>query len=357
MPVYQRMRMRNAAALCAVALLASLVCVGKAAHAAPPGTLREVVFSEYSPLSGNAELARRILSPLAAARVSEMLAESGKQMRDQPIDLSGEKFAVYVPQRVPGAGYALLVFVPPWNDARLPDGWAPVLDQEGVVFVAAARSGNDQNVLGRRMPLALLAEQNAASRYRIDPQRVFVAGFSGGSRVALRLALAYPDIFHGAILNAGSDQIGSARIPLPPRELFLQFQQSTHLVYVTGDGDMFHLAADLASIRSMEAWCVIGVEDQTAPFADHEVIGSAALSRALEALFHPVSPEAAKLDGCRAAIDAELTARLAQVRTLIAGGERNSARQLLQDTDARYGGLAAPGSTELAKALGGAGDP
>lgn len=146
-----------------------------------------------------------------------LLAQSGKRLGDQPVNLADEKFAVYVPAQKPTGGYALLVFVPPWNDARLPDGWGPVLDQYGVIFVTAARSGNDANVFGRREPLALLAEQNVARRYAVNQARVLIAGFSGGSRVAMRLALAYPDLFHGAILNAGSDPVGSRTIP-PARQ-------------------------------------------------------------------------------------------------------------------------------------------
>jgi poly(3-hydroxybutyrate) depolymerase len=52
--------------------------------------------------------------------------------------------------------------------------------------------------------LALIAAQNAMAQYSVDPQQVYIGGFSGGSRVALRLALGYPDVFHGALLNAGS---------------------------------------------------------------------------------------------------------------------------------------------------------
>ncbi len=348
---HRRISHARAAAVATAAAWAILGAVATPVWAA--GALSDARFTGYSIYSSNAELARRMLSPLTAAQLPRLLARSGKQLRDQPIDLSGEKFVVYVPANEPPPGYALLVFVPPWNEAKLPDGWASVLDQYGVIFVSAARSGNDQSPLGRREPLALLAEQNIAARFRLDPQRVFIAGFSGGSRVALRLALAYPDIFDGAILNAGSDPIGDATTPLPPRDLFVRFQQSTHLVYVTGDGDTFHLAADLASLRSLRAWCVFGVEDHTAPFAEHEVASAAALSRALAALFNPHAPDADQLAGCKSRIDTELADKLQHVRALVAGGKRESARQLLQDIDARFGGLAAPPSTDLSRELDG----
>ena len=205
-----------------------------------------------------------MLSPLTAAELPQLLARTGKELRAQPIDLAKEKFALYVPSQAPPRGYGLLVFVPPWTEAKLPEGWAPVLDQYGVITVSAAQSGNDASVLGRREPLALLAEQNIVRQYRVDPQRIFVAGFSGGARVAMRLALAYPDVFRGAMLNAGSDPIGDGDTPLPPRDLFLQFQAS-RLVYVTGSQDIFHLMRDAASRQSMRTWCVFDVKTPPCP--------------------------------------------------------------------------------------------
>jgi dienelactone hydrolase len=162
------------------------------------GLRREVVFTQYSPLSTNAELARRLLSPLTAARLPAILARTGKALREQPIDLADERFVVYVPAKAPPAGYALLVFVPPWPQAQPPRGWASVLDRAGIIFVSAARSGNEAEVLSRRAPLALLGAANIMASYRVDPSRVWVGGFSGGSRVAMRLALGYPDLFRGA---------------------------------------------------------------------------------------------------------------------------------------------------------------
>ena len=63
---------------------------------------------------------------------------------------------LYVPAHPPPAGYGLLVFIPPWQEARLPAGWAPILDQAGIIFVSAAGSGNAEKPLARRIPLALL---------------------------------------------------------------------------------------------------------------------------------------------------------------------------------------------------------
>ena len=211
---------------------------------APAGLQPEVAFSEYSPLSSNAELVRRLLTPLAAAEAQATLARSTQRLIEQSIDLAAERFLLYVPARAPPHGYAVLVFVPPWQEARLPPGWAAVLDRFGMIFVSAARSGNDANVLGRREPLALLAAVNVMRRYAAEAGHVYVGGFSGGARIALRLALGYPDVFRGALLNAGSDPLGEpgGGAPPPPRELLQQLQESTRVVYVTGERDTDNLA-------------------------------------------------------------------------------------------------------------------
>jgi len=337
---------------CLLALDASLVAAFALAQDAPAvGLQPDVTFSEYSPLSSDSEIVRRSLSPLAMAEARRVLARSGKTLSGQSIDLSEEKFAVYVPPQAPPRGYALLVFVPPWQNARLPQGWASVLDQYGVIFVSAARSGNDENILGRREPLALIAAQNIIHRYAVDPGRIYIGGFSGGSRVALRIALSYPDVFRGALLNAGSDPIGAGGITPPSKELFLQFQNSTRLVYVTGDEDLGHLGMAAVSMRSMQEWCVFDVDAEVTARAGHEVAGPAALSRALEALLNPIQPDPDKLAACRSVYEADVTAELQQAQTLIAGGRRDDAQNLLMEINRRFGGLAAPRAVEMQSEL------
>jgi hypothetical protein len=317
-----------------------------------PGSQSEVVFGETSLLSANTEILRRMISPLAASSAHRDLVRSGQVLSEQSIDPAKENFVVYVPVTKPAEGYGLLVFVPPWRDARLPLEWAPVLDRYGIIFVSAALSGNDANVLGRRVPLALIAYQNVVDRYRVDPLHVYVGGFSGGSRVAMRLALGYPDIFHGALLDAGADPIGDAKAPLPPRDLLRQFQDSSRLVYVSGDQDDFNVQTDKGSMRSMRDWCVSDLEGKIWPHASHDVLGGDAFGRALAALYAPAPPDPAELASCRARLDAELTADLQQVEALIASGRRDDARKRLLEIDMRFGGLAAPKSVELDAELG-----
>jgi pimeloyl-ACP methyl ester carboxylesterase len=312
------------------------------------GLQSDVVLSDYTPLASSAELLRRLLSPLNSLQVSTKLAHSAVALRAQAIDLTQERFTVYVPPQPPARGFGVLVFVPPWENAMLPRGWAAILDRHGVIFVSAANSGNAANVLDRREPLALLAVHNIMQRFRVNSERIYIGGYSGGSRVAMRLALAFPDVFRGAFLNAGSDPIGDAQTPLPPPEIFARFQETTRLVYISGQNDAANVDKDAASTRSMLEWCVFDWYAERSPWTGHEVAGPAVFSRALDMLDSHAEPKVARLKSCRLRIDRELGKQIDQTADLLAAGNVDGARRLLDKVDTHYGGLAAPRSVDLA---------
>jgi pimeloyl-ACP methyl ester carboxylesterase len=271
------------------------------------GLQNDVVFSDYSPLSGSAELVHRLLSPLNAVEVGKRLAHSAVALRDQPIDLVRERFTVYVPSHPSDRGYGLLVFVPP-----------------------------------------LLGAHNVMQRFHVDPERIYIGGFSGGSRVALRLALGFPDLFRGALLNAGSDPIGDAQTPLPRPELFSRFQEMTRIVYISGQNDAVNVDKDAASEQSLLEWCVFDWYAERSPWTGHEVAGPAVLGRALDMLDKHAEPNLGRLNDCRLRINQELDKKIDQANDLLAAGNADGARKLLNKIDARYGGLAAPRSVDLA---------
>lgn len=317
----------------------------------PHGTPYQALFTQYGPLFSNAEILRRLLSPLAEEEVRERLAPSSTALRSYPLDLAKERFLVYVPPGPPPSprGFALLVFVPPWDRADLPFGWGAQLNHYGVIFVTPAGAGNSAAVLARRVPLALSAEENIVREYAIDRERVYIGGFSGGSRVALLIALGYPDVFHGVLLNAGANPLGGS-YPLPPRDLFLRFQSSSHLVYVTGSLDAVNLSVDANSLQSMQQLCVFNVERHETPDVDHEVMSPAAFAGALDRLLNRApAPDPTRLDACRSRLETELQEKLNQAETLISKGNHEAVRPLLQEIDKQYGGLAGPRLLELAR--------
>lgn len=327
------------------AMLASICSAGISAAPPPTGLQREVVFDLPAPLVRNDELLRRLVSPLHA------LAGNPRALQALPLAPAQQHFALYVPTSpAPGTGYALLVFVPPWNDARVPLQWIPALDRTHTILVTAAHSGNDANVLGQREPLALLASYNVMQRYAVNPAHVYIGGFSGGSRVALRLALGYPDLFHGAMLDAGSDPIGSAEIPLPPAELFRRFQ-SSRIVFLTGDEDVVRQAQLARATESLADWCVFDTTDITLLHTDHALADAEGFARALDALAKPARLDNAKIDACRARMGKSLDTDFRNVRALADQGKRDQALRALEAIDAQYGGLAAPRSVSLLRQL------
>lgn len=290
-------RARPTAAFAAVGLLLTLACAGaRALHATESGLQQDVTFDAYSPLSRRAEVAWRMAT--SSQRPPE--APAAAAPADQPVDLAQERYVVYVPDEMPPKGYGVFVFVSPSPQAKLPQGWARVMNKRGLIFVSAANSGNEADVPSRRIPLALLGYENVRRRYRIDAERVYVGGFSGGARTALQIALGYPDLFRGVLLNAGSDPIGEGNARLPPGDLFRRFQESMRVAYVSGERDTFYTREDVISRRSMREHCVFNVSSDVTPRVAHEVAGAAALDHALDALEKPPNADRSELERCRA---------------------------------------------------------
>ena len=315
--------------------------------AAPAGVRKDVVFQEYSPLAADAELIDRLFRPMLAKRMREKLAASGQGADAQSIDLAREHFALYVPANMPASGkFGLLVWISPFDPAGIPKAWLPVLDKHAMIIVTAAGSGNAANVYSRRIPLAMLGYANVVKAYPVDPARTYIGGLSGGSRVALRVALAFPDVFHGALLNAGSDSFGTAVLPPPKPDLFRQFEEGTRLIYATGSRDDENLSIDAHSRESARDLCITDLHTEEMRGRGHDWIDATTLDRALADLAAPRTVDAG-LAACRERRTREIDAQLHDIEALLAAGKKQEAEDRLLRLDERYGGLAAPRSVEL----------
>jgi hypothetical protein len=322
------------------ALLIAKAALSQVSETWEPGLHRDLALSHYSSLATNAEIARRVLSPLTSMRLDQALERSGKGLRAQPIDLQQEHFLLYVPRQMPEGGYGLIVFMPPWDRPSIPAGWQPVLDRLGLLFVSASASGNEASILGRRIPLAVTAAYDLTQRYRIVPRRVYVAGFSGGSRVALRVALGYPDVFRGAFLNSGSDPIGTAEAALPPADLMAAFQESSHLVLASGNQDGVNVEQDASSTASLHRWCVMNVQTFVIYGMGHEPAGTGALTRAVEAMDRDRDSHDSGLERCRATLETQLGTALRRLHQLEVEGRIGAANEERDRIDREFGGLA-----------------
>jgi dienelactone hydrolase len=317
------------------------------AIAATPGDIakfKAVTFADRTPLASNGELIERLFSPFAAADLARK--NDAATLAAQPIDPGHEKFGLYVPAQKPAKGYGLLVWVSPLDDAGMPPGWEDTLEERGVIFVTAARSGNQTSPLGRRIPLALTAAANIARSHAVDPDRVWIAGFSGGARIAERMALAYPDVFAGAILDGSSDDLGAEDVALPPRDRFERLLDRTSIVLSAGADDTFNAASARRVASSLRRHCLERVSVEVRRREAHVMMDSRSLAKAIDFLDRNREGPSAGNRQCRRDLYSKIDAELARAEALAQRGDRG-AKAEIRALDRRYGGLAAPRSLEL----------
>ncbi|WP_166208527.1 PHB depolymerase family esterase [Cognatiluteimonas telluris] len=334
------------AALIACTALATCALAGDA----PVGP-RPVQLDVLSPLAASGEWASRLLSPVTQLRLKRFLERSGTGVEEQSIHPGEETFDLFVPRSPGSNGYGVMVFIWPGDEMKMPFSWRRQFEARHLIFIAARRSGNGQNVLQRRLPLALHGLEYARRHYPIDPERVYLGGFSGGSRVAQKLALGYPDVFGSLLLTGGSDSIGTAGFVPPDRERMRLFQRHTRIVFATGTQDLPNRTKDARTHASFADFCVRGVEDISPARSGHWVPEDRVMARVLRALETPVADDDAGFAECDRRLDARIHAGLDEVRRLQATGRGEDARDALIRVDDLYGGLAAPDSLRLAEDL------
>ena len=309
-----------------------------------------VVMQHLSPLADRDQIAHRLLSPLARREYDRVVADKHLQVRDQTIVAGQEHYDLFVPESLGAGRYGLLVFVSPSDDFRIPPGWRDILRREQLILIAARQSGNSQDMLGRRVPLALHGYGYASSHYAIDPGRVYVAGFSGGARTAQLIAFAYPDVFRGVLMFAGSDPFGEGAVAPPPGKLMKLVQTRLRIVQSTGLVDEVNIDIDSRTRRSLEMLCIRNVGHVDQPRLGHALPKAAGFAKALAALLAPVRKDADDAR-CNARLQAMIDLEMAEVNQSIGAGRVEQARKQLLRADAHYGWLAAPQSNEAMNRL------
>jgi len=136
---------------------------------------------------------KQLLGELQAARYEKVLEP------DDPIS-----YEVYLPDNDSTEKPGVFVYVSPMKTGRIDSRWREVMDQQNLIYIAANRSGNKIATI-RRMVMAIFALKALAQDYEFDTNHISISGFSGGGRVASRLATQYPEVFTGALYICGVD--------------------------------------------------------------------------------------------------------------------------------------------------------
>ncbi len=164
---------------------------------------------------------------------------AGRDLRDETMNV-----------RLP-AGYSprtpapLLVWISPTDNAIPPQSIDPVLDELGMILIGVNNTGNQRPIFDR-MQLALDAVATARTRWHVDPQRVYVSGWSGGGRTSAMLWGTFSDVFTGAAPIVGLNSFYETkagpgkvwpRAYAKPRGEALRRLREQRLAIVTGTRD------------------------------------------------------------------------------------------------------------------------
>ena len=118
-------------------------------------------------------------------------------------DVAKETFEILVPKNYTAAvPHGLFIWISAGNDVKIPKEWDAVLAEKKLIFIGAKNSGNPRNIFDR-VRLAVDANANLRTLYNVDGRRVYISGFSGGSRVASMLGVAFGEMFSGALCFMG----------------------------------------------------------------------------------------------------------------------------------------------------------
>ncbi|SDQ88956.1 hypothetical protein SAMN05428982_2346 [Pseudoxanthomonas sp. CF385] len=312
---------------------------------------RPFTLDTLSPLASASELTSRLLTPVTQDRIVKFREKVDFSLQEQTITPGEEPFELFVPEPDANGKYGLMVFIWPADDIQVPHDWWKVFRDRHIIYVASRRSSNIENIFDRRVPLALHGYEYVRSRYALDPERVYIGGFSGGSRTAQRTVMAYPDVFRGVFLAGGSDALGGeSGFTLPSESLSRMMQRQTRFVFSTGGNDSPNRSKDARTRKNLEMLCMQGVRLVPQNGVEHWVPDGRGFSRAMDAVEKPIQ-ENAEAGACLAELDKRIGKQLDGVAARIAEGKLEEAGRLLASVDAQYGGLAAPRSVELSRTI------
>ncbi|HVS64659.1 MAG TPA: carboxypeptidase regulatory-like domain-containing protein [Thermoanaerobaculia bacterium] len=244
--------------------------IAAAAHRSGEQTVR---FTERSPFGTR----DRILGRYGIAE-SEVLEIDSDALA---YDLADESFDLLVPDSYRAEpGWGLVVWISPGPRGGV--GASEVralLARERLLWVGANDAGNPRPKWDR-IGLALDAAHNVERFYQIDPERIVVAGYSGGGRTSMAAAVFFPEVFRGVVCWFGVDYFEPVRVaykpghswpaafPAPPRKTLSQIESRLRIALVTGSRD-FNRSETAGVFREMESDGFSRVTYLEIPGADH----------------------------------------------------------------------------------------
>jgi predicted esterase len=147
----------------------------------------------------------------APTRLDWTFVLSNRSLAEPPGDWLGDydstkqHYELYVPRREGKKLLPVLLYISPSGEHQ---GWKrfeTLCKQQGILFAGPFGAGNDCPSK-KRARIVLDVLDDLRRNYPIDADRTYIAGFSGGGRVACAIAFALPECFGGVLpICAGHD--------------------------------------------------------------------------------------------------------------------------------------------------------
>lgn len=207
-----------------------------------------------------------LLGERGAKALSEVFAADEKL--SWQLDVPGN----YDAQKPPG----VIVFINRGNWGGGKKVWNSVLEEKNLIWIGAIDAG-DKSPMNERMLKALLAPPLLAKNYTFNPERVYVAGFSGGAHVANILATTRPDIFRGGLFMSGAVFWGE-KVPQKIDQV-----QKNRFVFMAGANDIARVKVS----RTADSYRDAGVQSTrliVVPNTRQELPGPSYFAKAIDYL-------------------------------------------------------------------------
>ncbi len=157
----------------------------------------------------------------------------GKDALKLPADYDSrqQRYQLFVPRTYKAdKSWPLIVFVSPGDDPLGWRFWQKTCEQGGFLFCAAHGAGNNCPA-GKRIRIILDMFDQVRRDYRIDADRTYVTGFSGGGRICCTLGYNLPEFFAGIVPVCGTNPLASLDY------LRQRAQDRLSVAFVTGETD------------------------------------------------------------------------------------------------------------------------
>lgn len=146
-------------------------------------------------------------------------------------DSTKQEYELFVPPAyTPAKPAAVVLFIAPGDAPGGWKAWQEVCQKNGVIFASPFGGGNNCPT-PRRVRIVLDVLDDIRRTYKTDPDRTYLAGFSGGGRIAAAIAFSLPELVGGVVPACATGELRA--------EPWLRLRAIDRLsvALLTGDGD------------------------------------------------------------------------------------------------------------------------